>query len=167
MSGSWPTFFIVVNTMTMERDEVIRRAWDEIEPALQEQGYELIELEYGPHGSSRTLRLFIDKTGGVTLNDCQVVSELVGALLESGDFLDSRYLLEVSSPGFDRPVRKPADFERFAGERITVQSHAPVAGRKQFKGELKGIQDGLVTVDCDGTPYQIHIENLKKAHLNR
>jgi ribosome maturation factor RimP len=83
------------------------------------------------------------------------------------DFIRERYYLEVSSPGFDRPVRKPQDFERFTGERIKLQVNVPVAGRKQFKGELKGFRDGLVLMDCDGTPFEIHIENLKKAHLMR
>jgi ribosome maturation factor RimP len=147
--------------------EVIRRVWRELEPELQEQGYELIEVEHVFHLGRPVLRLFIDKAGGVTLDDCQAASRLAGAILDMKDFIEGQYSLEMSSPGFDRPVRKPKDFERFAGELVKVHVNVPIGGRKQFKGELKGFRDGLIRVDCDGTPCEIHIENLKKAHLMR
>jgi ribosome maturation factor RimP len=149
------------------QNEVVRRVWEELEPELKEQGYELIEVEHAVQMGRRILRLFIDKEGGVTLDDCQAVSRCAGSALDVADFMGEHYCLEVSSPGFDRPVRKPEDFERFTGERIQIQVNVPVDGRKQFKGELKGFRDGLVSVDCDGTPFEIHIENLKKAHLVR
>lgn len=77
-------------------------------------------------------------------------------------------MLEVSSPGIDRPVRKTADFTRFAGEQVRVQTHAPVAGRKKFKGKLEGIEDGLIRVTVeDGELVSIHIENVKRANLER
>jgi ribosome maturation factor RimP len=153
--------------MVLEREQVIRRAWEELDPALQQQGYELVEVEYVQQYGMWALRLFIDKTGGVTLDDCQSVSQWVGSLLDVRNFIEGSYTLEVSSPGFDRPVRRAADFERFAGERITVLAQVPVNGRKQFKGELKGFHDGLVVVECDGALHEIHVANLKKAHLNR
>jgi ribosome maturation factor RimP len=153
--------------IALEREQVIRRAWEQLDPALRQQGYELVEVEYVQQYGVWVLRLFIDKTGGVALDDCQAISQWVGSLLDVRNFIEGAYTLEVSSPGFDRPVRKPADFERFAGEPITVLAQAPINGRKQFKGELKGFHDGLVVVACDGVLYEIHIENLKKAHLNR
>jgi ribosome maturation factor RimP len=153
--------------VVVSQDEILRRVWEELEPELQEQGYELIEVEYVFQMGRRVLRLFIDRDGGVTLDDCQAASRLAGAVLDMKDFIEEQYSLEVSSPGFDRPVRKPKDFERFAGEAIKVQVNVPIGGRKQFKGELKGFRDGLVLVECDGTPFEIHIENLKKAHLIR
>jgi ribosome maturation factor RimP len=75
--------------------------------------------------------------------------------------------LEVSSPGIDRPIRKPEDFERFAGERIRLKARSPVNGRKHFKGVLTGLKDGLVLLECDGESHAIHIENIKKANLDR
>jgi len=134
---------------------------------LAEQGYELVEVEFARQGRGRILRLFLDKDGGVTLDDCVEASEFVGALLDAGSFVEDGYSLEVSSPGFDRPVRKAADFARFAGERIKVTAHAAVRGRTRFCGVLKGCEDGLVTIDCDGTEYEVHVENLKKARLDR
>ena len=150
-----------------EKSEVIRRAWAQLETELGEQGYELVEVEYAQENGAWILRLFIDKDGGVTLDDCQTVSHVLSAVLDRDDFIVSRYMLEVSSPGIDRPIRKTQDFERFTGERVKLVSSAPVNGRKQFKGSLKGFQDGMVAVDCDGVVFEIHIENVKKARLDR
>lgn len=149
------------------QQDVIRRVWTEFEPEVNAQGYELVEVEFAQEGRSRVLRLYIDKEGGILLEDCQAVSQLVSALLDAGDFVQEHYLLEVSSPGIDRPLRKAADFERFAGEPVKLTAVAPVAGRKKFSGVLRGIHDGLIVVECDGAPCEVHIENLKKAHLDR
>jgi ribosome maturation factor RimP len=75
--------------------------------------------------------------------------------------------LEVSSPGFDRPVRKPGDFRRFVGEPIRIVTHTPVNGRKKFTGSLKDFQDERIILECDGMVYEISLDNLKKAALNR
>jgi ribosome maturation factor RimP len=149
------------------RNDVVHRLWQDLEPELAHQGYELVEVEYLQQSGAWVLRLFIDREGGVSLDDCRKISQAVSPLLDVAGFIDGRYVLEVSSPGFDRPVRKPADFERFAGERIRVVSLAPVHGRTQFRGRLQGLCDGLVLVDCDGTVHEIHVENVKKAHLVR
>ena len=151
----------------MPANEVTEHVWEQVTPELNEQGYELVEVEYAPGARGRVLRLYIDREGGVTLDDCQRVSRIVSNLLDRLDFIQERYFLEVSSPGFDRPVRKAADFDRFQGERIKLVLATAVAGRKHISGVLKGYHDGLVTVDSDGTIYEVHIENLKKANLDR
>lgn len=151
----------------MLANEVIERVWEEVTPELNEQAYELVEVEYAPGARGWVLRLYIDREGGVTLDDCQRVSRVVGNLLDRLDFIQERYVLEVSSPGFDRPVRKAADFDRFKGERIKLVLETAVSGRKRIKGVLEGYRDGLVKVDSDGTIYEVHIENLKKANLDR
>jgi len=151
----------------LSANEVIERVWEDVTPELNEQGYELVEVEYVPGSRGRTLRLFIDKEGGVTLDDCQRVSRMVSNLLDRADFIQEHYVLEVSSPGFDRPVRKAADFERFKGERVKLVLETAVSGRKRINGVLQGYHDGLVAVDSDGTVYEVHIENLKKANLDR
>ncbi|MDX9972065.1 MAG: ribosome maturation factor RimP [FCB group bacterium] len=151
----------------MNNDETIRRGWRELEPLLWEQGYELVELELAMFGGRRILRVFIDKEGGITLGDCQAVSQILNPYLDSSDLVEGSYSLEVSSPGFDRPVRKLGDFERFAGERINVKTAMPVEGKKKFKGILKGLKDGLVVVESEGRVYEIHLENLLRANLDR
>lgn len=151
----------------MEWNDVVRRVWEDLDPHIEEQGYELLEVEFARVGGNRLLRLFIDREGGITLDDCQAVSQLVSPLLDATGIVEGKYVVEVSSPGFDRPVRKPEDFVRFAGERIRVTARTPVAGRRNFIGILKGFQDGLVTIECDGTCYEVHIENIRKARLDR
>jgi ribosome maturation factor RimP len=164
--GSYP-LFLVLRRGHVDRRSIIRTAWHELEPHLRDVGYELVEVELGQQGSSPVLRLFIDKAEGVTLDDCAAASQVLSPVLDSSSFMEGRYLLEVSSPGFDRPVRKPEHFEQFAGERVKVKVHTPVQGRKRFSGILKGIHDGLVVVECDGAVYEIHLENLDKANLDR
>lgn len=152
----------------MSRDEVTRTAWRLFEPELAEQGYELVELEYAGGSGARVLRVFIDKEGGgITHDDCVAATQVLSPLLDIEDFIHEEYVLEVSSPGLDRPVRKPGDFARFAGQEIRLATHAPIEGRKRFTGVLEGFKDGLIGVVCEGRHYDIHIENLKKANLNR
>ncbi|MCC6143515.1 MAG: ribosome maturation factor RimP, partial [Candidatus Hydrogenedentes bacterium] len=145
----------------MEREEIVRSTWSLIEPHLAEQGYEVVELEYTRQGGTRVLRVFIDKDGGITLDDCAAVSQLLSPILDEADLIAESYMLEVSSPGIDRPLRKPADFDRFAGEEIRLQTYSPLEGRSRFKGVLKGIQGDLIVLDCDGRTFEIHLENLK------
>ena len=108
-----------------------------IEPVLKVQGYELVLAE---HVSGQgVLRLFIDKEGGVTLDDCATVSRLVGDLLDAeglSDAIDGRYRLEVSSPGLDRPLVKPEHFQRFVGSRAKLTTKLPHDGRRRFEGEI-------------------------------
>lgn len=152
----------------MQNAETVSWAWRELEPQLKDLGYELVEVEIAQQGHRISFRVFIDKPEGITLDDCQAVSQFLSPVLDAVDALPGSYTLEVSSPGFDRPVRKPQDFERFAGERIKLKSVTPVEGRKQFKGVLKGYRDGLVSVEVDdGRVFEIHIENLLRANLER
>ena len=151
----------------METPEIVRRVWQELEPELAVMGFELIEVEFGRHGRTDLLRLFIDREGGVTIDDCASASRQVGAVLDKDDYIESQYSLEVSSPGIARPLRRPKDFERFAGERIKVKTVTPVEGRSRFAGELMGYGDGMVTLKTDEAQYRIHLENVKRANLDR
>lgn len=162
------SFYLDLNELAMEQREFIGRIWALIAPELAEQGFELIELEMAQQGHTPVLRVFLDKEGGgITLDDCAEATQLLDPVLDRAEILDSRYMLEVSSPGIDRPLRKPADFDRFAGEPVKLRSLAPVEGRSRFKGVLMGFDDGLIRLECDGRPWSIHIENLKSARLDR
>lgn len=148
--------------------EVLRSAWELLSPVLAEQGYELVEVEYGRQGRTGRLRLYIDRTGGgITLDDCQRASQLLGATLDQADFLRDSYVLEISSPGVNRVMRRPEDFERFKGERILLVVQTALEGRRKFSGTLQGYRDGMILLDCDGKSIEIYAENLKKAHLER
>ena len=167
-SGWRPTLFVGSGPNIVHPDATVRRVWREFEPELATQGYELVETELAREAGRSVLRVYIDKEGGgINHEDCATVSQVLGPLLEAGDFIDGSYVLEVSSPGIARPLRKPADFERFAGEPIRVTTHAPVYGRHKFTGVLQGSRDGMVVIACDDVSWEIHLENVKKAHLRR
>ena len=152
----------------MSKEELVRRFWERFDSEIAEQGYELVEVEIAGQSGMRILRLYIDKPGGgVGIGDCTAVSQFLNPLLDAEDFISENYILEVSSPGIDRTLRKPEDFVRFAGEEITVQTYSLLQGRKKFTGILRGFEDGLIQVDCEETPVEIHLENLKRANLNR
>ena len=146
--------------------EIVRQTWELLEPEIDEMGYELVEVEYGQFESRWALRLFIDKEGGVNLDNCAEVSRLVSAVLDQHDFGSDQYNLEVSSPGIDRPVRKPKDFVRFIGEPLKIKTIAPIGGRKRLKGILTGFEDGMIGEEIDGEQFSIHVENIKKAQLD-
>lgn len=151
----------------MHTRELVRRAWTELEPHVLEQGFELVELELAGQGGRGVLRLYVDREGGVTLDDCVAVSQVLGPVLDAAEFISDHYVLEVSSPGIDRPVRKTEDFQRFTGEPVVLKSAAPVNGRKKFKGVIRGVVDGAVRVECDGQVFAIALENVQRANLDR
>jgi ribosome maturation factor RimP len=142
-----------------------------LEPILVRDGYELVEVEWSRAGGRWTLRLFVDKAGGFGVDDCQAVSRIVEPVLDVEDFIEPAYSLEVSSPGIDRPLRKPEDFKRFAGQRAKVKAFGPLesapglAPRKQWTGTLCGFDSGAVEIQVDGKVHRIPVDRIAKAHL--
>jgi ribosome maturation factor RimP len=130
--------------------------------AVSRMGYEVVDLEISNRG--KLLRLFIDKPGGVNIDDCAVVSEHISHLLAVEHDIDYDRL-EVSSPGLDRVLKKEADFERFAGSRVNLKVRIPLDGRKNFSGKLLGIEQGMVKIDCEGIELAIERTNIDKARL--
>lgn len=118
-----------------------------LEPIVEEKGLELVDLEFVKEGANWYLRVYIDKEGGVTIDDCEAVSRLLEEKMDEADPIEQAYILEVSSPGIDRPLKKAADFERFRGEIIDVKLYQAKDGRKQFQGRLTGYTDGVITLE--------------------
>ena len=156
------------------REEIQKQVETLILPILEEFGYELVDLQYRKEGQGMALCLFIDKPGGITLDDCVTVSREVEAILEIEDPIRSAYRLEVSSPGLDRPLKKPADFARFAGRRVKVKTSRMLDpdqrghSRKTFIGELLGLDDGNVRLELDdkrGGLAEIAFTDIEKANL--
>jgi ribosome maturation factor RimP len=114
------------------------------------EGFELVEVEYRGSPNNRILRIFIDKPGGVTLADCENVSHQVGAIIDVEDVISERYTLEVSSPGLDRKLLKPQDYERFAGKKARIKLRHPMEGRSNFTGRLAGLDQGEALLDVEG-----------------
>lgn len=131
-----------------------------VETTVNGLGYELVDFERSGRG---LLRVFIDKPEGISVDDCQTVSNQLTRLfmVENVDY----DRLEVSSPGLDRPLKKEADFVRFAGAKVQLKLRMPLAGRKNFVGVIGAVSDGTVELDVDGSPVIIELSNLDKARL--
>lgn len=133
------------------------------EPKAEELGLELIDCEYKKEGGRRVLRLYIDKKGGVGLDDCEAVSRSVEPVLDSEDFIDEAYTFEVSSPGLDRPLKTDRDFVRYEGEDVEVGLYAAIDGKKKFTGKLIGRKDGVVSIDCGGQALEFQQKDISKV----
>jgi ribosome maturation factor RimP len=136
-----------------------------LEPTLAAMGYELVDLEARIGGRKGLLRLYIDKPDGVGLDDCERVSHQVSGVLDVEDPIPGEYVLEVSSPGLNRPLKRPEHFERFTGSEAKISMKAPLDGRRRFRGRLEGVEDGYVVVRVDGEPYRLRIADIDKARL--
>ena len=136
-----------------------------IEPGLLAKGLELVDVEFKKEGKNWVLRVFIDKEGGVTLEDCQKISSLVGDLIEVEEVIEPAYTMEVSSPGLNRVLKKEKDFIRFSGKKIGIQCHAPLNGRKKFTGILKDFKNQSIHLEVDGQLQIIPINRVAKANL--
>jgi len=131
-----------------------------VETTVNGLGYELVDVERAGRGM---LRVLIDKPDGITVDDCQTVSNQLTRLfmVENVDY----DRLEVSSPGLDRPLKKEADFVRFAGQKAQLKLRMPLAGRKNFVGVIGAVSDGVLQLDVDGSQVAIELSNLDKARL--
>lgn len=118
-----------------------------VEPIIDSLQCELVDIEYKKEGSQWYLRIYIDKTGGVTIDDCQAVSEQVSKLLDEKDPIPHSYILEVSSPGLDRVLKKDSDFKRFKDSLIDVSLYKSIEGRKKYRGVLIDFTDEFLTVE--------------------
>lgn len=135
-------------------------------PVLSDMGYELVDLRFVSEGRRWYLRLFIDKEGGVGIEDCERVSREVGTLLEVEDAVPGAYVLEVSSPGLDRPLFSPSDFMRFDGRLAKVRTKRPVEGQKVFTGRLSGAdEDGFMILVEGGKAIRMEYAEVDKARL--
>jgi ribosome maturation factor RimP len=165
------------------KEEILEKVRQIASPLAAQEGLELVDVELGGPGGRQTLRLFIDKqggvslapqgapqgaAGGVTLDDCTNFSRSVSAALDVEDPLDGAYDLEVSSPGLDRPLRTPEHFEKYKGEKVRVKTFGPIPeceNRKTFVGILQGYSDGKVVVEVDGKVFQVPHAQVSKANV--
>jgi ribosome maturation factor RimP len=153
-------------------EPIADRARRVLEPVVTRDGFELVEVEWLREGHSWVLRVYVDRPGGVTIDHCQELSRTIEPILDVEDFIEPAYSLEVSSPGVDRPLRKPEHFERFVGERAHVKTYGPIeesapgqGPRKNWTGILRGFVDGNVELDVDGTLHRIPLAKIAKANL--
>lgn len=143
-------------------EEIIREM---AESVTDEYALELVDVEYVKEGGNWFVRIFIDKPEGITHEDCQAVSNKIGEQLDEKDPIPHAYILEVSSPGIERPLKKAQDFEHFKGHLIRITTYSPVNGKKEFVGELIGLVDGNISISIEGEEISIPMEVAAKVRL--
>lgn len=135
----------------MSKHEIYEnRATELLEPILADMDFELVDVEYVKEGGSWYLRSYIDKPGGITVNDCEAVSRIFNEKLDEADFIEESYIMEVSSPGLDRPLKKEKDFKRSLGKKVEIRTYRAIEKEKEFYGILCAYDDNSVTIETEG-----------------
>ena len=145
--------------------EIVDRVRAIADPIISDEGMELVDVEYRRESRGWVLRLYLDKEGGVTLDDCKRISQEVGRSLDVEDFIQIPYALEVSSPGLSRPLKSEKDFMKYRHSLIKVKTLDPIQNRRQFKGRLLGVSANQIEMEVEGEIFQIPLSNMAKANL--
>lgn len=147
-------------------DATIRRVWELAVPLAQGEGMEIVDIEFRPEGTrgGRILRLYMDKEGGPSVDDLSRVSRRLSDLLDAEDAIAGAYTLEVSSPGINRPLKRPEHFARFVGKRIRVRTRDMIEGRRSFLGVLGQVLGDSVILTQEGKQYQIPFSMIDKSN---
>ena len=131
------------------REEYQQRAEALLAPIVEEQGFELVDVEYVKEAGCWYLRGYIDKPGGITVNDCEAVSRIFSDKLDEQDFIEDSYIMEISSPGLDRPLKKEKDFIRSMGKDVDVRLYRQIDKQKEFTGALSAYDENTVTLTME------------------
>lgn len=164
--GASPLFYCMLNPAG-SREAVVARVEEIARRVAEPAGIEVVDVEFRGTGKRRVLRIYIDKPEGVTVGDCEFVSRNVSTILDVEDVVPGgSYTLEVSSPGVERPLKHPRDFERFIGRQIRVVLRHAIAGRQRWEGELASYADELITLKAaSGELVQFTRDEVKRATL--
>ena len=134
----------------MSKKELYEQKTEELLlPIVEGHKFELVDVEYVKEGGNWYLRAYIDKPGGITVDDCELVSRQLSDLLDEKDYIEDSYILEVSSPGLGRPLKKDKDFERSLGMEIEIRTYRPVQHQKEFTGLLKAYDKKTITIETE------------------
>lgn len=135
-----------------KREQYEQKTEEILLPIIEEHGFELVDVEYVKEGSSWYLRAYIDKPGGITIDDCEAVSRKLSDQLDEKDYIEDAYILEVSSPGLGRPLKKEKDYKRSLGAEVEIRTYRMIEKQKEFIGILMGYDENTVTIETgDGT----------------
>ena len=147
--------------------DIVQKITQIIEPTLADMGFSLVRVLYQGADTNNTLQIMVERAdySAMQADDCEKISRALSAILDVEDVIANRYLLEVTSPGIDRPLVKLADYERFSGREAKVETLVPVDGRKRFKGKLLGVQDNQIVMDFEGQELKIEFDIISKAKL--
>jgi len=147
-------------------DATVGRVWELAAPLVENEGMELVDIELRHEGSrgGRVLRVYLDKTGGPTVDDLGRVSRQLSELLDSQDVVSGAYTLEVSSPGINRALKRPEHFARYVGKRVRIRTRDLIGGRRSFLGILQDVAGESITVVQEGTRYDIPFSAIEKSN---
>jgi ribosome maturation factor RimP len=147
-------------------DATVTRVWELAAPLVNSEGMEIVDIEFRYEGSrgGRVLRLYLDKEGGPNVDDLSRVSHQLSELLDTQDVVPGTYTLEVSSPGINRPLKRPEHFARFVGKRIRVRTRDSIDGRRSFLGTLQEVLENQITLKQEGAQYQIPFAVIEKSN---
>ncbi|HHU32443.1 MAG: ribosome maturation factor RimP [Zhaonellaceae bacterium] len=134
-------------------------------PIIEGLDFELVDVQYAKEGPNWYLRIFIDHPEGIDLDDCEIVSRKVESALDEKDLIKNSYILEVSSPGIERPLKYDKDFIRFIGELVVINTYKPINGKKTFKGYLQGLEGQEVIIKEDLDEVRLSLNDVSHAHL--
>lgn len=149
-----------------ETKKIINEVSPLVEGFLHESGMEMVDLEFRFESGRWTLRIFIDKEGGVTVDDCANVNKELGYLIEAKNIIDYHYVFEVSSPGLNRPLKKEKDFIRSIGKMIKLELARPVNKRSKFTGRLTNVREGMISLLVDdGSLVELPLREIDKARV--
>ncbi len=158
--GRVPTLFV---SGVMD-SSVVQRVWEITEPLIANAGMELVDIEYRREIRGTVLRFYLDREGGVSLDDLTPMSRRLGDLLDVHDAVPGSYTLEVSSPGINRRLRRPDHFRRYLGKRVRVRTTAPMDGRRSFLGPLLAVEASGIVVGLDGEAQFIRFDDIAQAN---
>lgn len=141
------------------REDYESKTEELLEPIVAEAGFELVDVEYVKEAGTWYLRAYIDKPGGITVDDCEAVSRKFSDILDEKDYIEDSYIFEVSSPGLGRPLKKEKDFQRSLGEDVEIRTYRPIEGQKEFEGVLKEFDKNTVTIAYEDDTEQVFQRN--------
>ncbi len=133
----------------MQTKDIIKKVEEYVMPIIEKNNYELVEIEFVKEGANYYLRLYVDKEGGFSINDCETVSRYLEQKLEEHDFIDKAYILEVSSPGIDRVLKKDSEYIKYKGRIVDIKLYKPIDKVKEFQGELIGLIEDKIVINQD------------------
>ena len=149
----------------MSKTSISQSVIEAIEPIIRDANLELVDVEYKKAGRSWVLRVYIDSERGIALDDCQRVSRQIEDAIEVDELIPSAYVLEVSSPGLDRPLKNERDFLKYKNQRVSVHTYAPIGNRKNFTGKILDVKDQTLYLEVDGETVRIDWDQISKAKL--
>ncbi len=150
---------------TVKKTEIVAKTEELVTPIIEQNQFELVDVEYVKEGRNWYLRVYADKEGGINIDDCVLISRALEAKLDEEDFIPDAYILEVSSPGLGRPLKKEKDFQRSLGEKVECKLYQAVDQQKEWEGILEGVTKETITLKTNQSEIELQRKNIASIRL--